>query len=123
MSVQKQYLSSQKELTIANKKITNLQKECDLVTGDLLKTELLIEDMEEKLKIDSKESRSKVTDSAASKCDTNFSYQTKSGKIYSPVIRKLYYTLLASQVPPKKISFVIKTVLLAFVPDVDIHQH
>ena len=31
--------------------------------------------------------------------DVDFSIQTKCGRRYSPAIRKLYYTLLANQVP------------------------
>ena len=45
--------------------------------------------------------------------------ETKEGKRYSPIIRTLYYSLLASQVPPGKISKIIRDVLVAFFPDVD----
>ena len=44
--------------------------------------------------------------------------ETKEGKRYSPIIRKLYYSLLASQVPPGKISKIIRDVLVAFFPNV-----
>ena len=41
--------------------------------------------------------------------DENFSFQTKSGRQYSPSIRKLYFTLLTDQVPTTKIYSIIKT--------------
>ena len=37
--------------------------------------------------------------------EMNFSFETKSGGIqYLPAFRKLYYSLLAQQIPPAKIS-------------------
>lgn len=39
---------------------------------------------------------------------------------YSPEIRKLYYSLLAEQVPLTKISKVIRSVLKCFNPSVDV---
>ena len=47
--------------------------------------------------------------------DVDFSIQTKCGRRYSPAIRKLYYTLLANQVPTSKIADIIKTVLRCLV--------
>lgn len=44
---------------------------------------------------------------------------TKSGRYYSPAIRKLYYTLLANQVPATRIRDIVSTVLECFVPDCD----
>jgi len=44
-----------------------------------------------------------------------FSFYTKKGKImYSPAIRKLYYTLLTDQIPPAKIESTIKAVIKCF---------
>ena len=54
--------------------------------------------------------------------DENFSFQTKSGRRYSPSIRKLYYTLLTNQVPTTKISSIIKTVIKCFNPAIDIEH-
>ena len=49
---------------------------------------------------------SSITIDALSK---EVSFQTKLGKkVYSPAIRKLYYTMLTDQIPPAKISSIIK---------------
>ena len=49
-----------------------------------------------------------------------FTFNTKHGNKYSPEIRTLYYSLLASQIPPGKIRRIIKDVLVAFFPDVNV---
>ena len=50
------------------------------------------------------------------------SFQTKLGKkVYSPAIRKLYYTMLTDQIPPAKISSIIKSVLKCFLPSVNVN--
>ena len=55
--------------------------------------------------------------------EDNFTFQTKSGgRAYSPAIRKLYYTLLADQIPPSKIASTIRAVLKCFLPNLDV-QH
>lgn len=54
--------------------------------------------------------------------DVDFSIQMKYVRRYSPVIRKLYYTLLADQVPVSKISEIVKTVVQCFNPSIDV-QH
>ena len=51
-----------------------------------------------------------------------FSLQTKHGRKYAPAIRKLYYSLLAKQVPTTKIADIIKTVLKCFDPSLDVDQ-
>lgn len=52
-----------------------------------------------------------------------FVLQTKSGgRKYSPAIRKLYYTLLAEQVPPSKLANTIRIVLKCFFPDRDVQS-
>jgi hypothetical protein len=46
-----------------------------------------------------------------------FTFHTKDGKKnYSDTVRQLYYTLLADQVPPAKVSSIIKSVLKSFLP-------
>ena len=52
-------------------------------------------------------------------CDVDFCIETKCGRRYSPAIRKLYYTLLADQVPASKIADIIKTVVKCFNPSID----
>lgn len=49
--------------------------------------------------------------------ENSFCFQTKrDGKVYSPAIRDLYYTLLANQLPPAKIAPTIRTILNCFLP-------
>ena len=49
-----------------------------------------------------------------------FTVETKTGRYYSSAIRKLYYTLLANQVPTTKIRDIVLTVLECFFPDYDV---
>ena len=65
---------------------------------------------------------STLTNDAAITVDTStFCFKTKCGKtVYSPSIRKLYYTLLADQIPPSKICTMIKSVLKCFLPNLDV---
>ena len=51
-----------------------------------------------------------------------FCIETKSGRRYSPAIRKLYYSLLAQQVPTSRIADIIKAVIRCFNPSIDIHN-
>ena len=53
---------------------------------------------------------------------SEFCIQTKHGRRYSPAIRKLYYQLLADQVPTSKIADIIKAVIRCFNPSVDIQN-
>ena len=50
----------------------------------------------------------------------NMIINTKNGNSYSVAVRKLYYNLLASNIPPAKIHAAIKDVLRHLVPSVDI---
>lgn len=71
-------------------------------------------------------------DSNDESCDADTSYQ--SGDVesnlqdivghhkYSPEIRKLYYSLLANQVPVSKIANIIQTVLKCFIPDENVEE-
>ena len=52
--------------------------------------------------------------------NTSFCFTSKSGeRVYSPAIRKLYYSLLSDQIPPSKICKIIKAVLKCFFPNLD----
>ena len=51
----------------------------------------------------------------------DFTFQTKSGRRYSPAIRKLYYSLLSDQIPLSKIAAIIKMVIKCFNP-IDIEK-
>ena len=52
----------------------------------------------------------------------DFTFQTKSGRRYSPAIRKLYYSLLSDPVPSSKIAGIIKNVIQCLVPSIDVEQ-
>ena len=59
----------------------------------------------------------------AEKQSVKFCFQTlDGGKQFSPAIRALYYTLLAEQVPPAKVSKIIKAVLKCFVSSVNVTE-
>ena len=47
------------------------------------------------------------------------SFETRNGTKYTPAIRKLYYSLLSEQIPPRKIATIIKTILKSFFPDLN----
>lgn len=40
--------------------------------------------------------------------------------MYTPAVRELYYTLLANQLPPAKISTTIRSILKCFLPSLDL---
>ena len=67
-------------------------------------------------------------DSKASSCGvlptvaSDISYQTKTGSQYTLEIRKVYYNLLVSGMPPDKISSSIKIMLRHFLPNIDVDQ-
>ena len=46
--------------------------------------------------------------------------ETKMGRHYSPAIRRLYYSLLANQVPAARVKEIVSTVLECFIPDCDV---
>ena len=52
----------------------------------------------------------------------DFTFQTKSGRRYSPAIRKLYYSLLSDQIPSSKIAAIIKMVIKCFNPSIDVEE-
>ena len=68
---------------------------------------------------------STITDGSAIIVDENgtFCFKTKFGhKQYLPAIRKLYYSLLADQIPPSKIEPIIKRVLKSFLPNLNVEN-
>lgn len=65
---------------------------------------------------------SKLVQCENSQFDHDFTFQTKSGRRYSPAIRKLYYTLLAEEVSSAKIAGIIKTVLRCMFPAIDVES-
>lgn len=50
-----------------------------------------------------------------------FCFQTvDGGRQYYPAVQSLYYTLLADQIPPAKVSRIIKAVLKCFIPSINV---
>lgn len=47
---------------------------------------------------------------------------TKKGHSYVPEIRKLYYSLLADEIPATKVALIVRAVLRTFHPDVDVEK-
>ena len=54
--------------------------------------------------------------------DETFTIETKEGRRYSPTIRKLYYNLLAKEVPASRVNDIIKTIVKCLIPSVSIGQ-
>jgi len=55
--------------------------------------------------------------------DAKFCFETKDGgRVYTTAVRKLYYKLLADQLPPSKISSTIRAVLKSFLPSLDVDE-
>ena len=78
-----------------------------------------------KLKISTYRSEEESCDSDTSfqAADVESTFQDIIGhRKYSPEIRKLYYTLLADQVPVSKITDIIRTVLKCFNPSMNVEE-
>ena len=45
---------------------------------------------------------------------------TKEGRVYTPIIRKLYYNLLSMQIPATRAAEIVKAVLKSFLPNCDV---
>lgn len=141
-ALKKEFEKSREELQLARKNlrdITNenlkLRKHCDVVERkagkksndlDTLKYEYaLLEDAY----ADNAETIQALQNELSavpvgSTCNDSgdFTYVTKCGRCYSPAIRKLYYSLLSTQVPSSKIAEIIKTVIKCFNPSIDVEQ-
>ncbi len=98
--------------------IQRLEKKNKVLALDFITSEKLIEDMYDSLK--NYERSEKEQESESDEQPRYFNFQTKNGKKYSPAIRKLYYSLLSAEVPPGKISNIVKTVLSSLFPSVDV---
>ena len=113
----------------AQKKASKFHRTCDAVLSDfnlLEEADEMQENSELSTAIASvQEELTTITDATSIVVDDtamNFSFQTKSGKMYSPAIRKLYYALLADQIPPAKIASTIKAILKCFLTNLDVEQ-
>ena len=92
-----------------DKSLKHLQKQCELSSLDFMKLEAEFETYVCKIHDDSN-----TTPTSHTSSESPFTFQTKDGKRYSPIIRTLYYSLLTSQVPPNKIAGIIKDILSGF---------
>ena len=115
-------LRVKKQCIRAEKEASSLEKACESAHSDCVI-------LEENLKLSKalasvQKELSAIKDATTINFDCkemNFSFETKSDGIkYSPAVRKLYYSLLAQQISPSKISTIIKTVLKCFLPGLDV---
>lgn len=114
---------TQKKQDIACKKISLCQKELETTVAEsVLFEEELLERNEEltHLVCDLKDELSGLSCSGGSKQPPCF--QTMDGKVYTPAIRQLYYSLLANQIPPSKIKSTIKDIFKCFFPQLNVEQ-
>ena len=122
-----------KQWAKAAKEATSLEKEYNSVASDCAILEESIENTrEDNLKLSTALGLVQMELSTIKNATTiyfdlkqmNFSFETKSGSIqYLPAVRKLYYLLLAQQIPPAKISTTIKAVLELQMFLNDLQQH
>ena len=112
---------------------TKYEKQLSLVkrqNAALLKELMKYEDEIQKLMLDKteladleeimKETKSCAEETETKTQEADMTFSTKNGKIYSVTVRKLYYNLLASGIPPAKIHTTIKDVLRHLLPSVDV---
>ena len=99
---------------LAERKLQKAQKAC--VIDDLKDENETLHEAIASLQLELDDKQESVSDTSE-----NFSFETKTGRHYSPAIRKLYYT---NQVPASRITDIIKSVLifnlLCFIPTADI---
>ena len=116
---------------IDEKKVDKLKRAHDAAVNDFeILEESAVATEEEKYQLSSalqclQQDLSTIADGSSITIDAlskEVSFQTKLGKkVYSPAIRKLYYTMLTDQIPPAKISSIIKSVLKCFLPSVNVN--
>jgi len=118
---------AEKQLHKAQKEFENAKESCERILSDFTASEnvldsLSTENEEIKAEIASLQSElmSAELQTIAQSNIKEFSFETKKGRFYSPVIRKLYYSLLSNQVPANKITAIIESILLCFLPEIDV---
>ena len=110
--------SHSKSQQASERKVQKLIKVLDSVLSDFD----ALEDSSETLRTENESLKSAIItmqNEQETEKDSIF-VETKSGRHFSPSIRKLYYTLLANQVPAARIRDIVSTVLECFVPDCDV---
>ena len=99
----------------SQRKMQKLQKMLDSVLSDWD----ALEDSSETLQTENEALKSAILTLQNEQETEKIVIVTKNGRYYSPAIRKLYYSLLANQVPAARIREIVSTVLQCFVPDCD----
>ena len=118
LKLQQQRDAAEKKATLFHK----LKSEYALLEEDLI--QLQEENVEFSTAVAALETElASVSDhTTTSSSNTDFTFQTKSGRRYSPAIRKLYYSLLCDDVPSSKVAGIVKMVIKCFHPSIDIDQ-
>ena len=114
-------VSYEKKLQNAYKENNTLSKECLTLEYELQNfldqhASENITELSDEINILSRDNEVKGIEHTA---DLDIHYHTKTGKIYSVALRKLYYRLLVSGMAPSKIAPTIKTILNHFLPNIN----
>ena len=115
---------SKKQSATALKQLAKLKISHDSTVADFMASETIIERLEEE-RVELKSVISEFEELKALKQIRPEHQQqsliaTKQGVQYSPVIRRLYYSLLANQIPAARAAEIVKAVLKCFLPDSDV---
>ena len=116
------YKSLQKaenELSLLKKKADTMDKAFQIIDDDFQFSERAIEDLQDENK-KLKEVISSIDNDPVESVQPIIA--TKAGKHYALPIRRLYYELLAKQVPASKVFDLVKSVVKCFFPDVDVSK-
>ena len=109
--------TAEKQRDVLQKQASRLKECYTSKVQDYHKLEAVFEELEDANELSVLSSATSITVDAE---NMSFCFKTKSGeRIYSPAIRKLYYSLLSDQVPPSKICMIITAVLKCFLPNLD----
>ena len=126
-----QFESSKERLQHTEKVLRDVsnQRDASVKSRDFVKKKLkqvefknlALEDEFARLFMDNLDLFTKVDDLESSKNGLE-TITTKHGRSYVPAVRKLYYSLLANEVPATKVANVVKDVLKAFLPAVEVEN-
>ena len=134
MELKEQFLESKSKLQRTKKSLQDITNQRDTMKRSRDFTKSKLSRSEEKFKsleaekaqlllenLDLEDTLSDLADMESSE-DNLQSFCAKRGKAYPPLVRKLYYSLLAKQVPASQCSEIVKTVLETFYPTVDVQN-
>ena len=109
----------QKSQQVSQRKVQKLQKVLDAVLSDCD----ALEDSSETVQAENECLKSVITAMQNELVtEKDITVKTKSGRYYTPAIRKMYYTLIANQVPATRIRDIVSTIAECFVPDCDVRS-